>query len=104
MRTDDCAQAELGAGTQENRNECFSRVAKTLGTHLRLRVDDSNIVCRLLERMSASFVFKTSEPMDEALNSSGCTFRVAHTSQISGAGLEKLWARIPEVQLVLEAA
>ena len=70
----------------------------------RLRVDDSKIARWLLERMSASFVFKTSEPMEDALNSSGCTFRVAHTSQISGASLEKLLARIPEVQLVLEAA
>ena len=38
----------------------------------------------LLSKLSDSFVFKTSEPLREAANSPDCTFRVAHTSQLSG--------------------
>jgi len=70
----------------------------------RLRVDDSDSAQWLLRRLSQSFVFKTSEPMVDALNSSECTFRVAHTSQVSGPGFERLLAGIPEVQLLLEPA
>lgn len=70
----------------------------------RLRVDDPENARWLLRRMSESFVFKTSEPMEDTLSSSSCTFRVAHTSQMSGAGLERLLARIPEINLTLEQA
>lgn len=70
----------------------------------RLRVDGSENARWLLRRMSESFVFKTSEPMEDTSSSSGCTFRVAHTSQMSSAGLERLLARIPEIQLTLEQA
>lgn len=69
-----------------------------------LRVDHADNARWLLHRMSEYFVFKTCEPMEEARNSAGCTFRVSHTSQMSGAGLEKLLSRIPEVQMVLERA
>jgi hypothetical protein len=69
-----------------------------------LRVDDAENAKWLLHKMSEFFVFKTCEPMEDIRNSAGCTFRVSHTSQMSGAGLERLLARIPEVQLMLERA
>jgi hypothetical protein len=56
----------------------------------------------LLWRLSHSFVFQTSEPMATAHNSSDCIFRVAQTAQTSGVQFERLLARIPEVQLILE--
>ena len=42
--------------------------------------------------------------MQDVQNSSECTFRVAHTSQVSGPSFERLLAGIPEVQLLWEPA
>lgn len=69
-----------------------------------LRVDGLENAIWLLSRLSDFFVFKTSEPLGEAPNSSGCTFRVAHSSQLSGRKFEKLLAGIMEVKLVFEPA
>lgn len=70
----------------------------------RLRVDGLENAKWLLRRLSASFVFKTSEPIDEVRDSGDCTFRVAHSSQISARQLEKLLAEIREVHLLPEPA
>ena len=69
---------------------------------LRLRVDGLENAKWLLSRLSDFFVFKTSEPLLQVANSSNYTFRVAHTSQMSGRGFEKLLAGIAEVKLMLE--
>lgn len=69
-----------------------------------LRVEDCDHAQWLLRRLSRSFVFKTSEPMMDAPNSSGCTFGVAHTSQMSSTSFARLLAGIPEVQVLLEPA
>jgi len=68
----------------------------------RLRVDGLENAKWLLGRLSDSFVFKTSEPLDDIPNSLDCTFRVAHNSQMSGPRFEKLLAGMAEVKLMLE--
>lgn len=70
----------------------------------RLRVDGLENAKWLLCRLSDFFVFKTSEPLGDVPNSLDCTFRVAHNSQMSGPGFEKLLAGIAEVKLMLEPA
>jgi hypothetical protein len=67
-----------------------------------LRVDGLEIAIWLLCRLSDVFVFKTSEPIHEVLNSSDCTFRVAHNSQFSGRQFEKLLAGIWETKVMVE--
>ena len=69
-----------------------------------LRVDGLENATWLLSRLSDLFVFKTSEPLFEVPNSPDCTFRVAHSSQLSGRKFEKLLAGITEVKLVFEPA
>ena len=53
------------------------------GNDCRVRVDGMKNTEWLLNRLGQSFVFKTSEPVDEERNSSFCTFRVAYSSQMS---------------------
>ena len=70
----------------------------------RLRVDGLENAKWLLRRLSDSFVFKTSEPLNDVRDSLDCTFRVAHNSQLSGFKFEKLLAGIAEVKLIREPA
>lgn len=56
----------------------------------------------LIDRLSASFVFKTCEPLYERRDSTECTFRIAHNSQLSGPRLERLLSGIHEVRLLRE--
>jgi hypothetical protein len=70
----------------------------------RLRMNGRESANWLLCRLSDLFVFKSSEPLCEEPNSSDCTFRVAHNSQISGPKFEKLLVGIAEVKLMLEPA
>jgi hypothetical protein len=69
-----------------------------------VRVDGIKNTGWLLTRLAQAFVFKTSEPVNEAEASSCYTFRVAYTSQISRRGFERLLGAIPEVKLMLEPA
>jgi hypothetical protein len=81
-------------------NVWISRVDGASG----LRVDGLENAKWLLRRLSDFFIFKTSEPVEIVPNSSDCTFRVAHNSQMPGPKFEKLLARIAEVKLLLEPA
>ena len=74
------------------------------GNACRVRVDGMKNTEWLLNRLSQSFVFKTSEPVNEERNSSYCTFRVTYSSQMSRPRFERLLAAIPEVKLMLEPA
>jgi hypothetical protein len=65
-----------------------------------VRVDGIKNAKWLLDRLGRSFVFKTSEPINEEADSSCCTFRVMCGSQMSRRVLEKLLAAIPEVSVV----
>jgi hypothetical protein len=67
-----------------------------------VRVDGLGNTKWLLDRLSQSFVFKSSEPINERDLFPCCTFRVPHTSQISSGGFAKLLGIIPEVKLMLD--
>jgi hypothetical protein len=69
-----------------------------------LRVTGTENAKWLLRRLSDFFVFKTSEPLYDIPNSSDCTFRVVHGSQLSGPAFAKLLSGFAEVKLMLEPA
>ena len=77
---------------------------RPLGNACRVRVDGIKNAQWLVDRLSRSFVFKTSDPMNEEEGSSCYTFRVAYSSQMSRRGLERLLAAIPEVNLMTDPA
>ena len=56
----------------------------------------------LLRRLSESFVFKTSEAVQEEPGSRSCTFRVAYSSGMPRLALERLLGSIQEVSVVPE--
>ena len=56
----------------------------------------------LLTRLSKSFVFKSSKPLEDDKVTACSSFQVQYSSQISGLTFAKLLAAIPEVTLVLE--
>jgi hypothetical protein len=67
-----------------------------------VRVDSLENAKWLLDSLSKSFVFKSSEPINERDLFPSCTFRVPNTSQISSGRFAKLLGIIPEVKLLLE--
>ena len=69
----------------------------------RVRVDNSTNAQWLLDRLSQSFVFKTSEPLRQDVSSSYCTFQVMYSSQVPRRGFEKLLAAIPQISLMLDS-
>lgn len=77
---------------------------RPLGSNCRVRVDGIKNVKWLLDRLSQSFVFKSSEPIDEDQSSSCSTFQVPYSSQMPRSTFEKLLAGIPEVRLMTEPA
>jgi hypothetical protein len=77
---------------------------RPLGDTCRVRVAGAQNAQWLLSRLGHGFVFKTAEPMNEEMDSSCCTFRVAYSPQMSRRGLETMLARIPEVVLMPDPA
>lgn len=73
---------------------------QSLGSASGVRVEGSENARWLLGRLSQSFIFKSSEPVSEELNGSGCTFRVPHNSQLSFSAFKRLLAAMPEVHLM----
>ena len=73
---------------------------RPLGYICEVRVDGIKNARLLLDRLGRSFVFKTSDPINEEADSSCCTFRVTCGSQMSRRVLERLLAAIREVSLV----
>jgi hypothetical protein len=70
----------------------------------RVRVDGMRNARWLLNRLSESFVFKNSEPLDDDMVTACSSFQVQYSSQMSGPKFAKLLAGIPEVCLMLEPA
>jgi hypothetical protein len=68
----------------------------------RLRVDGLDNTNWLLWRLSDFFVFKTSEPLRGITDSSEYTFRIAHTSQMTGRQFERLLSGIAETRVIVE--
>ena len=56
----------------------------------------------ILARLSESFVFRTSEPIEEAKLPAFSTFAVAYGSQPSRRRLESLFAALPGVSLQMD--
>jgi hypothetical protein len=69
-----------------------------------VRVDSLENAQWLLNRLSQSFVFKSSEPMNETDFFPCCSFRVAYSSQMCQTAFQKLLATISEVKLLAEPA
>ena len=74
------------------------------GDVCRVRVDGLKNTLWLLERLSRSFVFKTSESLREDSVSSSFSFSVIHNFQMTQSRFERLLASIPEVRLTRVAA
>jgi hypothetical protein len=70
----------------------------------RVRVDGIRNAQWLLNRLSESFVFKSSEPLDDNTATACSSFQVQFSSQMSGPRFARLLAAIPEVNLLLEPA
>jgi hypothetical protein len=77
---------------------------RPLGGVCRVRVDGISNTQWLLDRLGRSFIFKTSDPVNEEEGSSCCTFRLAYNSQVSHRAFERLLVAIPEVNLMTEPA
>ncbi|MCR4413849.1 MAG: hypothetical protein NUV77_15625 [Thermoguttaceae bacterium] len=77
---------------------------RPLGTTCRVRVEGLKNARWLLDRLGQSFVFKTSEALDEGHDSPCCTFQISYSSQTPRSAFEKLLVAIPEVKLMSEPA
>lgn len=69
----------------------------------RLRVDGLQNARWLINRLSQSFVFKTSEPMYDDLTSGCANFAVQYSSLMPRLKCERLLAGIPEVTLIADS-
>jgi len=65
----------------------------------RAREDGMENAKWLLDRLSQSFVFKTSKPFGETVGTSVCGFEVSYSPPLSRFKFERLLAAIPEVDL-----
>ena len=77
---------------------------RPLSNACRVRVDGMLNARWLLNRLSESFVFKNSEPLDDNTETACSSFQVQYSSEMSGPKFAKLLAGIPEVYLMLEPA
>ena len=77
---------------------------RPLGSNCRVRVDGIKNARWLLDRLSRTFVFKSSEPIGEDQSSSCSTFRVPYSSQMCHRTFERLLTAIPEVRLMTDPA
>ena len=77
---------------------------RPLGDFCRVRVDGTENCRWLLKRLSESFVFRTSEPIEHVAGSDECTFQVPYNPPLSRIGFQKLLTALPQVQLMNEPA
>lgn len=75
---------------------------KNEGYACRVSVEGLDNARWVVDRLSQSFVFKTSEPMLEGVRPARCTFRVAYDSQLSHRKLSGLLSALPGVRLILD--
>jgi hypothetical protein len=73
---------------------------RSLGDASRVRVEGNENTRWLLDRLSQSFVFKSSAPVVQERGTPCCTFEVFYGSQTSRSTFERLLATIPEVTLM----
>jgi len=77
---------------------------RPLGEGCRVKVDGLQNARWLLNRLSQSFVFESSESIIDDQASSCSTFRVPYSPRNPRSKFEKLLAAIPEVKLMLDPA
>jgi len=77
---------------------------RRLRSGCRVRVDGVQNARWLLAQLSQSFVFKSSQPIDDDVAGSCSTFHVLYSSQVSPGKFESLLSRIPQVQLIPDPA
>ena len=70
----------------------------------KVRVDGVKNAKWLLNRLSRSFVFKSSEAMNEEDFFPACVFGVVYGSQMCHAAFKKLLNGMPEVVLMIDPA
>ena len=70
----------------------------------KVRVDGVNNAKWLLNRLSHSFVFKSSEAMNEEEFFPSCVFGVMYGSQMCHSAFKKLLSGMPEVDLMIDSA
>ena len=71
---------------------------RPLSDAYRVRVDGIRNAQWLLNRLSESFVFKSSIPLDNNMATACSNFQVKYGSQMSGSKFAKLLAAIPVVE------
>lgn len=78
----------------------FNVWIRPLHSTCRVRVDGMQNAKWLLNRLSNSFVFKTSEPQDNDMGTGRSSFHVQYSFQMSSSTFAKLLKSIPEVNLI----
>ncbi len=73
-------------------------------SNCKVRVEGMKNARWLLNRLTQSFVFKSSEAIDDDEGASCSTFRVSYSSQTPRSRFEKLLVAIPEVEQMPESA
>ena len=90
-------------GAKEAPMNAFRVWIRPLAGTCRLRVDGLQNAQWLINRLSQSFVFKTSEPLYDDLASGCANFAVQYSSHMPQVKCERLLAAIPEVTLIRDA-
>ena len=70
----------------------------------KVRVDGVKNARWLLNRLSRSFVFKSSEAMNEEDFFPACVFGIVYGSQMCHSAFKKLLSDMPEVDLMIDPA
>lgn len=100
MSKDGCAELDKSLAPNSGRPmKTFNVWICSKGDVCRVRVDGLKNTLWLLERLSRSFVFKTSESLREDNASTSFSFSVIHNFQMTQSRFERLLASIPEVRL-----
>lgn len=73
---------------------------RPLGDMCRVRVDGMENAKWLLDQLSRSFIFKTSEPFGVTAGSTVCSFAVPYNTSLSRSKFERTLAAIPELTLM----
>ena len=79
--------------------KAFDVSVSSKGETCLVRVDGLRNALWLLERLSQSFIFKTSESLHECVNSSSVSFSVIHSFRMTQPKFERLLASISQVRL-----
>ena len=77
---------------------------RPLNSGCKVRVDGKRNANWLLDRLSQSFIFKSSTPMNEDEFFPACVFDIVYGSQMCHSVFAKLLGAMPEVDLMIDPA